>query len=277
MYERTYTAKVLTQNAPIAPKRKRKAPLKTILWIIIACAIVGGAVFLIKWPKLQVRHIEVSGTNVVDPEEVELLLQSRIEGSYLHIFPHTSMLLVPTATFTKLIQKTYPRFATVNVRRKGVDTLTVTVTERDGKYLWCENEEKCFFMTDDGLVFAEAPFFSGDAYVKIFIGAVADLPFAPLSDTQVAIVHTLLDRLPTLSIKPTEFRQLSEHELDIIFLHDDHRARLIIDPQNDIEATLEDLATALGTEPLKSKYRTSTHILEYIDARFSNKVVYKFQ
>ncbi len=280
MYERTYHAKVLTQNASPEKKRRRRFPVRRFVWSLLLVVLAAGVVVLIRLPGLQVKTIEVEGASVADPEEVTLLIRSQMEGNYFYFFPRTSMLLVPTSTIAHRLQRQFPRFASVDIRRKGLNGLAVTIVEHTGTALWCDRgeiEEQCFFMTDTGLVFAEAPFFSGDAYERMYGGTLAGLPFSPLTTEQLATIHTLRDRLPSLSIAPVEYHVVSERELDIVFVHHGARARLMIDLANDVEKTLEDLATGLATEPLSGQFKDSKKILEYLDARFSNKVVYKFK
>lgn len=278
MYERSYKAKVLaSRQAPQKKKRKRRFPLRKALWALAGAVALAGVVILIRLPGLRVREIEVEGTIVADPQEVSLFVGSQIEGTVLRVFPKSSMLLVPTATIGKKLLKQFPRFAAADVRRKGVRGLSVSVVEREGAFLWCRVQDDCFFMTDEGIVFAQAPFFSGDAYEKIFYGEQAELPFSPLPGGLLELVHTLRDRLPTIGIVPTQYRIVSDHQIDIVFSHYGSEATLMIDQTNDIDKTLEDLATGLATDPLKEQFHNEKKVLEYLDARFANKIVYKFQ
>ncbi len=277
MYERTYHSKVLSQNEPKEKKRRRRIPIKKILWLFVGVVMIAGIIVLIRLPGLQIREIDVTGANVTDPQDVSVFLHSQIEGNALYFFPRSSMLLVPTATLGKRVQAQFPRFASVDVRRIGLNGLLVTVTEHEGTYLWCQSQEECFFMTNDGIVFAQAPFFSGDAYERIFYGERGELPFSPLPDHFRALIDTMRERLPSIGIVPDEYSFESEHRVDIVFSHRGVEARLMIDPTNDIEQTVEDLATALATDPLKTQFNDKNKVLEYLDARFANKVVFKFR
>lgn len=281
MYERTYRARALSkQDEPSKKKRRRgRLPLpgKRARRAVLAAVVAAGLALLIRWPTLQVKTIDVVGTKVADPEDVVRFVQSQIAGDYAYVLPKASMLLVPTASIAKWTKRQFPRFETVDVRRKGVDGLIVTVDEYDGTSLWCERDDACFFMTDDGIVFAPAPIFSGDAYIKIFVGAPSALPFTPLSADEQTLIAALIDRLPSIGIAPAEFHGVSDHELDVYFTHFGQHARLMIDPSIDGDAMLEDLATGLETDPLKTLFHSERQSLEYLDARFANKVIYKFK
>ncbi len=277
MYERTYTKKVLQQTTPVEKKKKRRFPLKRFLIGVGIFVFVGGIIWIIRLPALHVKTIEIEGTTVTDPEEVREFVFSRIEGNSLYIFPRKSMLLVPTTFIEKSIKKQFPRFSDVTVRRKGIAGLELSVAEHEGALLWCESDDRCFFMTKEGVVFAEAPFFSGDAYERVFFGAVQELPFYPLPEQMLTLIHTLQERLPSIGIIPLSYKGVSERQFDISFSHNNATAQLMIDPSASIDETLEDLATGLATEPLKSAFSSEKKTLEYLDARFANKVVYKFK
>jgi hypothetical protein len=277
MYERTYHAKVLTQHAPVEKKRRKRFPWKRFFWWCGAFVFLVGIIFLIRLRGLQVASVSVVGTNVVDPEEISAVVWQRLEGTYLSILPRTSMFLVPTRRVESVVAQAFPRLSSVRIDRKGVRGLEVKVSEYEGEYLWCVTNDECYFMTKEGIVFAPAPFFSGDAYKKIFVRTQSPLPFEPITKPMMETLLLLLERLPLLGIEPIEFKEESEHQLEVVFLHQGRPATLILDHTRNTEAVLEDLATGLGTEPLKARFRDAGQVLEYLDARFANKIVYKFK
>lgn len=281
MYERTYHDRVLKNEENTSPKKKRffrpRLRLKTILITIGCIALVGICVTLTRLTRLQIASVEIEGTNVADPTEVSTFVFGQLQGTRLYVFPRTSIILAQTRRLERNLRTAFPRFETVRVMRTGLSRLTITVSEYGGAYLWCTDATQCLFMDKNGVVFAEAPYFSGSAYPKVFIGAQADLPFRPITTEQLALIELLTERLNAISIAPTEFHFVSEHNLEIVFLHNSTMSKIMIDPTLSIETSLEALFTALRTQPLSAKYQDASRILQYIDLRFENKVVYKFQ
>lgn len=271
MYERTYQSRVLKSDA--SKPDPKKFPLKRLVIILSIIAVIVGFVMLTRTPKLQVQTIEVVGANVADPEEVRLYAASLLEGNHLKLFPKKSMLLLDSDMLASRIKEMFPRFKQVSVTRDGATKLMVSVAEYEGKYLWCD--EQCFFMDERGSVFAPAPYFSGNAYVKISIGTRGELPFVPITLDQLMLIQTYIDHLRDISIDPIAFHFVSERELDIVFMHQANEAKLMIDPLHDADTTLEALFSALRTDPLEAMYHSAS-VLRYIDLRFENKVVYKF-
>ncbi|MDB5188641.1 MAG: hypothetical protein JWM92_239 [Candidatus Nomurabacteria bacterium] len=281
MYERTYHKRVLHTDSE-EPKKRGKQKQRTVNWkrvmrIAIGVAIITGLVFLVRLPNVQVRHVEVVGANVVYPGDVSEFVTTQLQGRKLFVLPRSSIFLIPTHTIEKELKAAFPRLQTVAVNRKNFSTLVVTVKEYQGVYLWCSDEATCYFMDQNGVAFTAAPYFSGNAYPKIFSGTLQPLPFQALTAEQISTVGLLIDRLTTLGIAPSEFHYIGDHELDVSFVHNSQPASLMFDPSMDINDALTALYTGLRTDPLATEFHDTAKVLQYIDLRFANRVVYKFQ
>lgn len=276
MYERTYHKTVLKTDEKQA-KRKSRSNWRLIVRVVIAIAIITGITILTRLPRLQVSTVEVVGANVADPGDISEFVKEQLQGHRLFIFPKSSIFLVPEHSLEKNIKHAFSRFQTVVVSRKNFSTVLVSVTEYQGMYLWCTADTDCYFMDQNGIAFAPAPYFTGSAYPKIFVGTIQNVPFQAVTDDQISMITLLTDRLSAIGIVPEELHFVSEHELDVNFNHNGHQAQLIFDPVNSISDALVDLYTGLRTNPLASKFHDQNDVLQYIDLRFSNRVVYKFQ
>jgi hypothetical protein len=276
MYEKSYHKTVLKTEAK-PEKRRSRINWKLVLGLLGGIALIAGLIVLIKLPSWQVQHIEVEGAHVADPGDVSEFVTMELQGRKLFFLPKTSIILVPEHKLEKDLKAQFSRFQTVSVSRKNFSTLTVTVSEYQGVYLWCSDEDTCFFMDQNGIAFAPAPVFSGSAYIKIFAGTAQPLPFQALTMHQEQMVDMLKDKLPVLSINPTEFHFDNDHKVEVMFNHDGHQASLFFDPTLDTQQALNALFSGLRTNPLATKFHESSHILDYIDLRFSNRVVYRFE
>ncbi len=285
MYERTYHKTVLKQEEKDVDKKNSRGKAgalrewnwKLIIGIVSAVILLVGSVLLIRAPRLQVRTIEVNGAHVADPGDITEFVNSQLQGNKLFILPRSSIFLAPEHAIEKALKAQFPRLQTVEVDRKNFSTLSINVTEFQGMYLWCTADADCYFMDQNGIAFATAPYFSGTAYPKIFNGTASTLPFQAVTADQLTMVSLLLSRLPSLGIDPAEFHFVSDHELDVDFNHDGHQAQLIFDPTSNTADALQVLFTGLRTNPLAGKFRDASQVLQYIDLRFSNRIVYKFQ
>lgn len=272
MYERTYNSRVLKSDTQL--KQKKRFPWKRAIIITVGVLLLVGIVVMIKTPKFQVQKVTVVGTNVVDPSDVAAFALNTLDGHYAWILPKTSIFLVSTDAVTGAVREAFPRFAEVKVDRDGVNSLRVTVVEYPGVYLWCDDE--CAFMDETGTVFANAPYFSGSAYLKIYIGTREQYPFHPITREQVALVATLKKQLEEIDIVPLSMSFESEHKLTVGFIHHTSHASLYVDPSEDVQTTLQTLYSALRTDTVAKLYHDPSKTLQYLDVRFANKLIYKF-
>ncbi len=276
MYEKSYhTAVLKTEKKP--EKKKGRINWKLILGLFLGAVLIAGFIVLIKLPQWQVQHIEVVGAHVADPGDVTEFVNGELQGRRLFFLPKTSIILVPEHHLEKELKAHFSRFQTVEVSRKNFSTLVITVSEYQGVSLWCSDAENCFFMDQNGIAFAPAPVFSGSAYPKVFVGTVQSLPFQAVSVEQEKMIDLLREKLPALSIIPTEFHFVSDHQVEVKFNHDGHEASLLFDPTTDTQQALNALFSGLRTNPLATKFHDSSNVLDYIDLRFSNRVVYRFE
>ncbi len=278
MYEKTYHARVLKQDADTGKKEKRSFSWKrffVVVGIVVALFLFGYA---LKYPKLQVITVTVSGVSVLDTDEVASVVRSSLEGRWLWIFPKTSTILVRPTHIEALLKKEFSRIETVSVERVGGHSIGVTLSEYAPRYLWCTDTQECYFMDEQGAVYSPAPVFSGTAYPKVFTGApLATLPFAGMTKEGLAQIEQLQVQLSDINIVPVAFHYLSPHEMRVDFLHNKTIAEFLLDPTVPTDTSLEYLFSGIRTEPLVSLFHNPDKKLLYIDVRFSGKVLYKFE
>lgn len=275
MYERNYHSKVLQTDKNQG--KKSSFPWKRLIISVAIIAVFASVFFLIRAPRFQVQTVSVVGTNVEDPDEVSQFVMSMLEGKYLWVLPKTSIVLVSTEHIAASITRGYPRFKSVVVDRDSMNALTVTIVEYPGVYLWCDTLDVCSFMDETGTVFADAPYFSGSAYLKLFVGERQPYPFRPISGAQMDLVALIKERLEAIDIAPVSFSFDSERKLSVKFLRYGTHATILFDPTNDNTVALETLYGGLRIEPMSKLYADRTQVLEYLDVRFGNKLIYKFR
>ncbi len=278
MYRSTYNNKIL--NSEKLPPIKKPFSWKKFLLFFSGILILVGLIFFIKNDRFQLKKIEIDGVIVVDKEEVSKFVMESLNGKYLYFFPKTSILLINSKSIGEEIKRSFPRFKSVEVNRSGFNSLRINTTEYLGTYLWCENQEssQCSFMDESGIVFAEAPYFSGDAYSKIYGGGnLKNYPFNPISNQNIIFIKLLKSKLFDIGIKTIDYDFISDDELSVSFYHNSQISKILINPNNDIDLIINIIYTGIRTEPLSTMYHEETKYLEYLDVRFDNKLIYKFK
>ncbi len=283
-------------------RRKKQQELKRRIWISVSIIvlILIGLILLSRIPRINIKNIEISGNKIVDIEVIEGAVRTEIEGHYLWVIPKTNFLLYPKKKIINELGTQYKRLTNIQVGLDGWQTLEISVGERTGHYTWCGEElpeaglglenVKCYFMDDVGYIFDQAPFFSGDVYLKFF---------GPRSDAMGNRTNVVVDPAgtyfrPELFKDITRFKQgLEEIGLrpmalfagegaDLEFYLKSSKSivnspKIIFRRDSDFIKVLENLDTVIHNEPLKSELKSKYESLMYIDLRFGNKVYYKFK
>jgi len=265
-------------------KHRRRAILNKIFISFLGLlAIFGSLAYFSNFKSLNISQIEISGNKVVDTEAIKQVVGEQITGKYLWLFPKTNIFLYPKNNIKNTLQDKFKRLNNINLSINN-KTLEVSLGERVAKYTWCgtilpqtNDEQKCYFMDENGYIFDEAPYFSGAIYFK-FYGAQSESYFFKQNFKQLI---TFKNVLISLGLKPVALYIINDGDVEI-FLSKEISSTSTVGPKiifkidADLQNVAENLETALNTEPLKSKFKNKYSSLLYIDLRFGNKVYDKF-
>ena len=277
--------------------KKRKVLKKKIIFSLICFLFIFiGLIFLSRWQRININNIEISGNKVIETEAIKSIVQKNITGYYLYFFPKTNFLLYPKNKIEEELNEKFKRLDSIKINDKNINNLEISVSEREGKYLWCGGivpslvsditSLKCYFMDQEGYIFDEAPYFSGNVYFKFYggddnlnIGNPPGSYFLPKYFKQIVVFKENLEKL---NFKPKSFFQFGDQDHQ-----DEGYISLVSEPtsgasinfklDSDYQKITENLQAAISTEPLRSELKNKFSSLLYIDLKFGNKVYYKFR
>ncbi len=275
-------------------KRKKRKILKRKIFFLVFSfiLILIGLSFLSKLEKINIDNIQISGNKMVETKMIEEVVKEKLAGYYFGIFPKTNFIIYPQHKIEAELKNKFKRIKDVFVNDRNIKTLEIYISEYEGKYLWCgitppelvDNNQKCYFMAEEGYIFDEAPYFSGEVYLKFYglvYPAQTDNPsgsyfFQPNFIKLISLKETL----EKTGIKPVVFYIQNDGDIKM-FLSSSSMSQkgpeIIFKTDADFEKVAENLQTILTTEPFKSDFRNKYSSLLYIDLRFGNKVYYKFK
>ena len=179
----------------------------------------------------------------------------------------------------------FDRISDIKIKIDNLKEITVTVMEREGKYLWCgspedEGGEKCYFADKTGYIFDEAPNFSGNTYFKfygVFLEPEEKIGEYILPPDEFVRLIKFYEHAGTV-LSPIKLTALEIGDNgDYKFSIEGTGGNIIFKRDNDFEKILENLNSAADAEPLKTDLKLKLKALLYIDLRFDNKVYFKFQ
>lgn len=264
-------------------KKKHKILRRKIFFLVcFFILILVGLSFLSKWEYININNIQISGNKVIETKMIESVVKEKIAGNYLWFFPKTNFLLYPKGEIKREIADKFKRLKDISLNVQNFKTLNISLTERTALYTYCgitppetnDSNQKCYFVDNSGYIFDEAPYFSGEVYLKFY--GIADSYFLK---PNFAKLISFKETLEKIGIKPVVF--FLEDTGDIKVFLSSSTSQLgpfvIFKDNADFNQVIENLQSVLTTEPLKTEFKTKYSSLLYIDLRFGNKVYYKFK
>jgi hypothetical protein len=236
--------------------------------------------------------INITGEKVIHEEEIQSELETVMSGRHFYLFSKKNSFFYPKDEMHNALVAAFPRIERLEVSRDDFNTLHIDITERSGTYLYCggkvpeiktEVGENCYFVNESGYIFDEAPYVSGDVYFKYYIPLATTLnnPVGQeiSSPAHFQKLNTFVEKLDSLGFPSTQLVVLSDgtHSLYVRNPGGTTDPKIIFKSDNDLDIIYENLALSMQkpefANEIKSKYTT----LQYIDLRFKDKVLYKFQ
>lgn len=277
-------------------KRKRHRILrnKILFFVFLFLVILTGLVFLSRWEKININNVQISGNKIIETEAIEQIIHSNLSGYYFWFFPKTNFLLYPKKEIKSELAEKFKRLKDISFDEKDIKTLKISVSEYEGKYLWCgttlttwtsdvQVNEKCYFMDENGYIFDEAPYFSGEVFFKFYgeIASVSENPigsfFLPGNFEKITLFKKTLEEM---GLRPSAFLKDDTGDINIFLSSNtiiSMGPKIIFKIDSDFKKLAENLQAVFTTEPFQSDFKNKYASLLYIDLRFGNKVYYKFQ
>lgn len=275
-------------------KRKRRRILrnKVILFTVGFLLVFVGLNYLSRIPALSVKSVEVRGANILDPQNLKDNVQSILDSKFI-LFSKKNVFFYPKKKIKKVLFD-IPRIKSFDVHRENFNNLVIDIVERDSKYTWCGDnlpvdnlnpkDNKCYFMDENGYIFDEAPYFSGNVYFKFF-GKTKN------SDTETPTGSYFLpdnfekfllfkSNLEMMGLKSSAFLVKDDGDMELYLTSNSalsNTPKIVFKSDADLERVAENLQAVITTEPFATDFRNKYASLLYIDLRFGNKVYYKFQ
>lgn len=267
-------ARPRNQNVPRTHKRRRRYKWSVVGLVILLVLFIGW----LNWPRFWIKEVEVVGNKLANASDIANLVEGELEQRIIWLFPRRHIWLYPRAALRARLLEVFPRLATAQIYRDGDSKLRVVVSERRGRYIWCEASsavpaqasEQCHFVDATGVVFAPAPHFSRPIFLEFVGDKPAEDDFESLVELKNQIELLLQNKLGSdwyisraMHMGGDDWR-FSAKQLAIDF-NIQHQAVLV----NNLTAVFND--PALGDKFMRDQDR-----LLSLDLRFPPKIFYRF-
>lgn len=287
----------LDRAKEVNKKRRKIFAIKIAMVFLALLLLVAGLALLSRIKALSIKDIKIEGNRVLVSEDIIKEINKDLSGNYFFFFPKRNALLYPKNEIKKTLSEKFHRIETYSVVRRGLNTLTITLTERAPAYLWCgfspirtenSNPDTCFFLDNEGFIFDNAPYFSGSVYFKFYGTSNFEQGINPvgksiISKDEFENLVKAKDALIELDLSPEAMvilggSRVGEGEFILSRMESamDLKPRVIFKMTDDLAKSTENLKAALLNEPLKTDIKARYFSLKYLDLRYTDKVYFKF-
>ena len=275
----------------LAERRRRRLWVRGVLIVILSLFLLGSLILVARMDAFTVRQVAIVGSTRVGDGELSAMADQDATGTWMYLIPRRNIFLYPTAHVATDIQAAYPQFSNVVVKRSGLSTIKIYVTERQPRALWCDgtapsetSASVCYLLDQTGYIYSTntgSTSVQSDAYLR-FYGGVEDMS-APIGNVLVSSssfneISLLAERMRQAGLVPESVLIRNPNEFSV---HIAHNGNIIFSNTKPIQDEFENLKSALKSDAFKATSSNSTSTVrrpfEYIDTRFGNKIFYKLK
>lgn len=286
---------MIRSNQNLKPSKLKRRRRKILAFKVggIFLLLIGFTFFLSWLSKIsavQIVNIEVSGNSAVSGDEIKSLMTEESSKKYLLLFSKNSRFLYPRKQIEAKILSDLKEIEKIEIKSKGLKMKVVSVVERKPHSIWCANAENgdggensktrnadiCYFLDKEGMIFSDAPNFSGQAYTRysgLLDGGSRPIGKTFLLSAKFKEISNFINSLKGFGITIYEFHAETESDYEI-YLEDG--SKIILDDKQSFDKTLMNLGSILSEIGIGKGLSASSSVkLDYVDLRFGNKVFYK--
>ncbi|TSC68674.1 MAG: hypothetical protein G01um101456_545 [Parcubacteria group bacterium Gr01-1014_56] len=256
-------------------RRRRRLISIIVALCVLVVVLLGGVVGLSWLPAIRVHTVDIVGASSVKDSVLEEMVGDDLRGTYFGVLARDTIFFYPQSSIEEKLLAGFPAFSSVEIRRSGLQSLVVTITERSTTAFWCgesaASPSACFLLDGSGVAYAPAANFSGQVYVNYY---------GPLSGTNVkqfstpeqfrAISALVVALQKTAGEAPLQV-EVDDTDVQVTFKSGFKIIYRILDNSADV---LERFSLAIKAEPF-TKHALSD--FEYLDLRFGDKLYYKLK
>ncbi len=215
-----------------------------------------------------IKKVTITGGETIDHSEIEQVIKSKLEGSYLKVIPRAFAFTYPHEEIVAAVEAV-PRVKDVTIIRKSGSELYVEFSEYVPQALWCDEVaiEQCYFLDDEGYAFSKAPGLVGGSFLRVTaIGRKPQEQSSPFGTDEYARVLELKNKFADAKwfVKRADIDTAGDAFLTLV-----DGGEFKVSLKQPADETVSNLITVLGSEQFD-------HIkpgnFEYIDLRFGSKV-----
>ncbi len=268
----------LDKNSQVRRARRLKFLFVSVLFLIL---IVAGIIGFLRKKQYQITSIEIAGTQALDEELVKKQTESFLKGNYFVVIPRTNALLISKSALREYLLDAIPSLNDARIDFASSNEMTVTVHEKKPKYVWCQ-ESTCYFVDEQGVIYAESPTFSDGVFLK-FKGGISfeDSPLKKMFVSRDKFMTTLgmVELLKKFPMEVAEVSFGTDTALRVTSIKGlvvGSNSNILISDKANESSIAQSIELIVNDKTFSTALATKGSSLEYVDLRFPGKIYYKF-
>ncbi len=244
--------------------------LRGVLRLSAIAAVLGLTWYITRLPFFTLTEVTVSGGETISHEEIRTQVLQELQGAYFLIIPKRFSYLYPEERIYEVLTKN-SRMYDITLMRTDRHTLSVSFKEYVPYALWCgysASTSPCYFVTEQGYAFAEAPVLHGGALPRHIREDVDEMQIGNMqTEKSLTKIDAFMQRVENelgFRIASVLHKKNGDIELSI-----NGGGAIFVSGKKDLNAAFDNLTSVLASDEF-------THIepgnFKYIDVRFENKV-----
>jgi cell division septal protein FtsQ len=251
---------------------------KVLVASLTLFVIFGGGYLYFSTYLFSITTYDIRGVDDTYKSAIESALREESTKPFLYIAKHDKIASWSARAIRERITTVLPNVRSVTIYPTGMHTLRVIVTSHTPLYRVSDVQA----ITEEGIIYTEIHPIDSLPLLVIASSTTYDVVRAGVTHTYVREANKeflqgimLLTKKIESVLFPIQRIELDTYE-DVTLVNE-HGGVIKITKRAQVDKVWGSILSAIDTDPLKSKIADNVSALEYIDARFPNKVFYKFK
>lgn len=280
----------ITSTSSKTKERHKKFFMKLVWSLLVLVLFLIGLAFVSRIDSLLIKEVSVSGNEILEEEEVVKEVFDILSENRFLFFSGENRFIYSKNKIDQRLKKTFPRILSLDIKLES-KKLFIDLVERERAYLWCgenapnyeddSSDQECYFLDNSSFIFDISPQFSSGVYFTFYSKLLDENPIGQtvldydfLKDVELLISSLRDKNFPIHSLAIKEEGQY-ELLLNIPTVSGEY-PKLLFTADQSISEIYNKFISTIEEDPFKTDFLEKPNRLEYIDARFKNRIFYRF-
>jgi len=249
-------------------KKKRFFQNPIFWWLMLFAILIFGAVYVLLFmPSFQVEKINILGNEKIKNHDLEAITTKDINKKIFGIF-YKSIFMVNPSLITKHLLAALPGVENAAVQKSLPQTITVRIKERVAYATFCQQENTCFLIDANGIIF-EPLEHTADGQMVIKVSSDATFLLG-----QQAVAKDIMDSIVKIQENLKNNAKVDSSKVLVgnpLVVTTGESWRIYFNPASDIDLQITKMNLLLNGEiPVATRTK-----LQYIYLQYKDRVYYK--